>query len=482
MTRRDRSVVSGRTLADLADPPPHGRRHAGGPRRQAPAHRLVRPMLATLVDAPFDRPGWLFEVKWDGYRAVAEVGKSGGVRLYSRNHTSFDDKFAPVARALAGLGRDAVLDGEVVVVDGTGRSHFQLLQNYQKTGKGDLLYVVFDLLALDGKDLRDRPLVERKKLLKKLLTKTLPHVRYGDHVEEAGTAFFRAAVEQGLEGIIAKDGASRYVEGARSGAWVKVKTRQRQEAVVGGFTAPRGSRVGIGALVLGVYEGDELVYIGHTGGGLDTRGLEDLTARLTTLETKACPFRTRPKTNAPVKWVKPELVCEVAFQEWTHDGRMRQPIFVGLREDKPARQVRREVPPPGRPRRRPRTGPTGRLAGDPGRASAVRSRRPTALPSPTWARCTGRPTGTRRATWSPTTGRWPRSSCPTCGTGPCPCTGTRTGSPAGASSRRTWAATRRRPGSGPSRSRTRPAGGRSPTSCAMTSRRSCTWPTWGASN
>jgi bifunctional non-homologous end joining protein LigD len=300
-------------------------------------------MLATLVDAPFDRPGWIFEVKWDGYRAIAEVSRRGQVRLYSRKHTSFDEKFAPIVKSLTGLGRDAVLDGEAVAVDGSGRSRFQLLQNYQKTGRGDLLYVVFDLLYLDGKDLRDRPLLERKRLLKKLLAK-LPHIRYGDDIEENGTGFFRAAVEQGLEGIIGKDGASRYTEGARSRAWVKIKTRQRQEAVVGGFTAPRGRRVGLGALVLGVYEGDDLVYIGHTGGGLDTRGLEDLTARLTALETKTCPFRTRPKTNAPVRWVEPKLVCEVAFQEWTVDGRMRQPIFVGLREDKPAGEVRREVP------------------------------------------------------------------------------------------------------------------------------------------
>jgi bifunctional non-homologous end joining protein LigD len=263
--------------------------------------------------------------------------------LYSRNHTSFDARFAPVVKSLAGLGRNALLDGEVVVVDGTGRSHFQLLQNYQKTGKGDLLYVAFDLLALDGKDLRKRPLVERKRLLKELVTNR-PHVRYGDHVEEAGTAFFRAAVEHGLEGIVAKDGASRYAEGVRSPAWVKVKTRRRQEAVIGGFTAPRGRRVGLGALVLGVYDGDRLVYIGHTGGGLDARALGDLTARLTDLETAACPFATRPRTNAPVRWVEPRLVCEVAFQEWTADGRMRQPIFVGLREDKPAREVRREVP------------------------------------------------------------------------------------------------------------------------------------------
>jgi bifunctional non-homologous end joining protein LigD len=340
VTQEDRSVVSGRSLADLTSPKPARPHRSAAARRRS---RLVKPMLATLVDAPFDRPGWLFEIKWDGYRAIADVSRDGGVWLYSRNHTSFEETFAPVVESLGRLRHDAVLDGEVVVVDLSGRSQFQLLQNYKKNGNGDLLYLVFDLLELDGRDLRARPLVERKKLLKKLVRR-LPRVRYSDHVEANGTAFFRAAVDQGVEGVIGKDGTSTYQEGVRSGAWVKIKTRMRQEAVIGGFTAPRGRRVGLGALVLGVYEGDELVYIGHTGGGLDTRGLEDLTARLGKLETKACPFRTRPKTNAPVRWVHPKLVCEVTFQEWTADGRMRQPIFVGLREDKPARQVRRERP------------------------------------------------------------------------------------------------------------------------------------------
>jgi bifunctional non-homologous end joining protein LigD len=351
VTAAERSVVSGRTLDDIDAGPP--KRVRSGTKSRTPRaagkrpSRLVRPMLATLVDAPFDRAGWIFEIKWDGYRAIAEVDR-GFVRLYSRNHTSFESKFAPVVKGLAGLKRRAVLDGEVVAVDSAGRSRFQLLQNYQKTGQGDLVYVVFDLLELDGRDLRGRPLAERKEQLRKLVN-NLPHIRYGDHVEETGAAFFRAAVEQGLEGIIGKDGASPYREGVRSPAWVKIKTRQGQEAVIGGFTAPRGRRVGLGSLVLGVYEGDDLIYIGHTGGGLDTRGLENLSARLTALETKTCPFRKRPRTNAPVRWVKPQLVCEVVFQEWTDDGRMRQPIFVGLREDKPAREVRREVPAPSAP-------------------------------------------------------------------------------------------------------------------------------------
>jgi bifunctional non-homologous end joining protein LigD len=346
VTRDDRSVRSGLTIREVGAPAPRprgGRKRAAG-RSKAEMPRNVRPMLATLVDAPFDRPGWIFEPKWDGYRAIAEVGPDR-VRLYSRNQQPFESKFTSIVRSLGDLGHEAVLDGEVVALDAEGRAQFQLLQNYQKTGRGNLVYYVFDLLYLDGRDLRTRPLLERKKLLRSILGRRAD-IRLSDHVEGDGVAFFRAAINKGLEGIIGKDGASPYREGARGAAWVKIKTRQRQEAVIGGFTAPRGRRAGLGALVLGVYEGSELVYIGHTGGGLDTAGLADLRSRLDPLVIDECPFRERPRTNAPVRWVTPKLVCEVVFQEWTGDGRMRQPIFVGLREDKPARAVRREVPRP----------------------------------------------------------------------------------------------------------------------------------------
>jgi len=314
-----------------------------GPEGKAgPALDDVRPMLATLTAEPFDRPGWLFEIKWDGYRAIAHVHRKS-VRLVSRTGADFGPRYRPVVEALRVLGHDAVLDGEVVVVDAEGRSHFQLLQNYQKTGRGDLRYYVFDLLSLDGRDLRARPLVERKKWLAKVISGRSV-VQLSEHVEEKGRAFFRAAESKGLEGMIAKDGSSPYRAGVRSRDWLKVKTHLRQEAVVGGFTEPRGSRKSLGALLLGVYEGGELVYIGHTGGGLAMAQLTDLRARLNPLERKSSPFRTKPKPNAPVHWVKPEVVVEVTFREWTQDGIMRQPIFVGLREDKPARDVRREIP------------------------------------------------------------------------------------------------------------------------------------------
>ena len=228
-------------------------------------------------------------------------------------------------------------------MDDQGRSQFQLLQNYQKTGAGRLRYYVFDLLYLDGRDLRRLPLKRRKQLLARIV-RGLPNVLLSEHVEQRGVDFFRAAVARGLEGIIAKDGNSPYREGMRGPYWLKIKVHHRQEAVIGGFTEPRGSRKDLGALVLGVYEGGALTYIGHTGGGLTAGGLSDLRAELQPLVRPDCPFQAEPRTNAPVHWVTPKLVCEVTFQEWTHDGRMRQPIFVGLREDKDPRDVRREIP------------------------------------------------------------------------------------------------------------------------------------------
>jgi bifunctional non-homologous end joining protein LigD len=315
---------------------------SAAPKAKMPHH--IKPMLATLVAEPFDRFGWLFEVKWDGYRAIAEVGRRS-VALYSRNQKPFEKRFAPVVQSLRKLGHDAVLDGEIVVLDDRGRSHFQLLQNWQKTGQGTLRYCVYDLLYLDGRDLRALPLRQRKQQLEQIL-KGLPDAFLSEHVEEHGIAFFKAAMEQGLEGIIAKDGDSPYREGFRSQQWLKIKTHRRQEAVIGGFTEPRGSRKGLGALVLGVYEGKDLVYIGHTGGGFADAGLAELRGQLNRLVRPTCPFLHKPKTNAPVHWVEPRLVCEVSFQEWTEDDVMRQPIFVGLREDKPAHSVHREEPQP----------------------------------------------------------------------------------------------------------------------------------------
>lgn len=303
---------------------------------------LIRPELATLTDQPFDRKGWIFEIKWDGFRALADI-KNGKVNLYSRNLLPFNQKFPPIVKSLEKIKTPMLLDGEVVAVDAKGKSHFQLLQNYQLTGKGNLFYYVFDILSLKGKDLRHLPLSERKQLLKQNLPKLI-NVKFSDHIEEHGKKFFELAKKQQLEGIIAKDFQSKYYSGRRTHDWLKIKLSQEQEAVVGGFTQPRGGRKKFGALVLGVYEKGKFVYIGHTGGGFDEKSLKLVHDKLIKLRSHKSPFEIVPKTNEPATWVKPKLVVEVKFEEWTEDGHMRQPIFLGLRPDKSPTQVHREIP------------------------------------------------------------------------------------------------------------------------------------------
>jgi bifunctional non-homologous end joining protein LigD len=302
----------------------------------------IQPMLATPVAKPFDHPDWIFEVKWDGYRAVAEI-RDGSVSLYSRNGISFDKKYFPIAESLRKFAFDAVLDGEIVVVDDQGHPDFQALQHYRDSAGGHLLYYVFDLLHFRGHDLTSLPLVRRKELLKKILPST-PKIRFSDHVWKEGVLFYAVAREKGLEGIVARHSQSVYETGRRSRQWLKVKTRLTQEGVIAGFTEPGGSRKYFGALVLGVFEGDELIYIGHVGGGFTADDLRDIRERLDFLVQEECPFPSKPETNTPVTWVKPELVCEVALSGWTGDGVMRQPVFLRLRGDKTAREVMRELP------------------------------------------------------------------------------------------------------------------------------------------
>lgn len=351
--QENRSVVSGLTLEELleAGAPEsfrqkkisqirsHEAMKSEGPEDAptGPMPHLVRPMLATLAKEPFDHPDWLFEVKWDGYRAVAEL-RGSEVSLYSRNLLPLNEKFFPVVESLRKFGFEAVLDGEIVVVDDQGEPGFELLQNYPKTGAGHLLYYVFDLLHFQGHDLTSLPLVKRKELLKKILPPS-PRVRFSDHVANDGVLFFRAVQAKGLEGIIAKHGQSTYQIGSRSRQWLKMKTQLTQEGVIAGFTAPRGGRKHFGTLVLGVYDGHELVGIGHAGGGFGAKQLEEIREKLEPLVQEGCPFKVRPETGPHVTWVRPELVCEVAFHGWTADGIMRQPSFVRLREDKAPREV-----------------------------------------------------------------------------------------------------------------------------------------------
>ena len=307
-----------------------------------PMPKAVAPMLATVIKDPFDDADWIFEVKWDGYRAIAEI-RDGVVSLYSRNGISFNKKFSPIAESLRKFGFDAVLDGEIVVVDDQGRSDFQKLQHYQDSANGHLLYYVFDLLYFQGHDLTNLPLLKRKGYLKKILPSS-PRIRFSDHVGKEGLLFYQVSKEKGLEGIIAKHAQSAYETGRRSRQWLKVKTRLTQGGVIAGFTEPGGGRKYFGALVLGVFEGDDLISIGNVGGGFTAKQLKEIREQLDPLIQKECPFTAKPETSAPVTWVKPELVCEVTLSGWTGDAVMRQPSFLRMREDKAAREVVREKP------------------------------------------------------------------------------------------------------------------------------------------
>jgi bifunctional non-homologous end joining protein LigD len=298
------------------------------------------PMLATLVDGPFDREGWAFEVKWDGFRSLAEI-KGGKVRLLSRNGKLQNARFPAVAAALDGFPINAVFDGEIVAVDAKGRPHFQYLQNSMRAGEGRILYYVFDVLYAAGYDLRPLPLKRRRAILEKLLPAS-GTVRLSEAIERTGRAFFRAAEKNGLEGVVAKDMNSPYRSGARTREWLKIKVQKGQEAVVCGFTRPRASRKYFGALILGAYRKGRLIYIGHVGTGFTERTLKELHAKLAPLATPRSPFAEEPKTNMPVTWVAPRLICEVKFSEWTAEGLMRHPVFLGLREDKSAREVEPE--------------------------------------------------------------------------------------------------------------------------------------------
>jgi bifunctional non-homologous end joining protein LigD len=331
----DRSAKTGRTLEEIAENPDYwiSNRNdkkldlSDAPKGSMP--RNIRPMLATPRADAFDDPDWLFEIKWDGFRAIAEVEPSK-VRLYSRNNLSPEQRFASIVNSLKQLGHSAVLDGEAVVLDSSGKPRFQFLQNYRSTNEGTLVYQVFDLLYLDGHDLRGLPLRRRKEILAQILN--LPNVRLSEHIEQHGMEFYRVAAEQGLEGIVAKDARSRYMSGRRSDCWYKIKAKRRQLAAIGGFTEQRGDRKAIGSLVLGAYKGDDFVYIGHTGTGFTGRMLADLRRTFEPLIQSTCPFKKKPKANGPVHWLRPELLCEVAFTEWTYDGFLRHPVFHGLRD------------------------------------------------------------------------------------------------------------------------------------------------------
>lgn len=301
--------------------------------------QYIEPMLASLIDKPFDDAEWIFEMKWDGYRAIAEWEKKK-LKLYSRNGLNFVQKYPPVAEALMQLKHDCVLDGEIVVLNEKGRPRFQMLQEYDSDPRHPIHYYVFDCLFLKGKDIRELPLLNRKELLQKLLSTYKGDViRYSDHVSTSGKKFFHHVKKLDFEGMMAKKADSEYYSGTRSREWLKVKHLNNKEAVIAGFTAPRRSRKYFGALILGEFKDRRLGYIGHTGTGFNQESLKELWNLMQPLVVTQSPFSEKIKVNAPVTWIKPGIVCEVKFTEETNEGILRHPVFLGLREDKSAREV-----------------------------------------------------------------------------------------------------------------------------------------------
>ena len=316
---------------------------------------FIKPMLATLVDKPFDEHGWLYEIKWDGYRATAYID-NGEVHLRSRNNKSFDEKFYPLYEALRKWKIRAVVDGEIVVINEKGIPDFGALQSWRSEADGELMYYIFDLLWLEGKDLMQLPLSERKIKIKEIM----PHsdnIRISKSFKAGASEFFEVAKKLHLEGIMAKKTDSKYNPGARSKEWLKIKTGKSQEVVIGGFTNNEGSEKMFSSLLVGIPENNSLQYTGKIGTGFSYKLQQELMAKFKPLITKECPFLHMPDVNKPSRfrpnppeakatWLRPQLTCEVSYLEMTSDGVMRHPSFKGMRDDKSPNEIVKEKPKP----------------------------------------------------------------------------------------------------------------------------------------
>ncbi len=323
----------------------------------------IDPMKAAIAERPPRGEDWLFEVKWDGVRAIAFVDREE-VRLQSRTGHRCERQYPELSTIHHQLaGEQVVLDGEIAVLDDKGVSQFHLIQpriaNTDPNTVAHLarstpvVYYAFDLLYLDGYDLRSVPLIQRKELLQQVLTPG-GSVRISEAFPGAGEEMLEAARATGLEGLLAKRAGSRY-ESRRSSDWLKIKIVNEQEFVIGGFTEPQGDRSHFGALVLGVYDGKKLRWVGNAGTGFNQKSLASLYEKLSPLITKTCPFDERPKPDRGMTWVKPELVCQVKYAIWTQDNRLRAPVFIGLRDDRNPKEVIREAPGSDEPESEPET-------------------------------------------------------------------------------------------------------------------------------
>jgi bifunctional non-homologous end joining protein LigD len=291
-------------------------------------------MLATLVDEPFHRPGWVYEEKYDGYRILA-YKEGDGVVLLSRNGLNRTETFSEIAKAVARLkDRTLLLDGEAVAFDRRRVSRFQLLQR----GSAQHVYAVFDCLYRDRRDLRREPLAVRRAELEKAVEGAPPEILLSRRLAANGQAAYRMALRRGLEGVVAKDDSAPYEE-RRGFKWLKVKVHQEDEFVIAGYTAPRGSREHLGALLLGAYRGPDLHFVGKVGTGFSGATLEALAKKLRPL-IRARPAFADPPREKNATWLMPRLVAQIAFQEWTSDAKLRQPVFLGLRDDKSPLEVK----------------------------------------------------------------------------------------------------------------------------------------------
>src|SRR5438477_8657763 len=322
--------------------------------RPSPMPKNIEPMLATLVAAPVEESGWIYEIKWDGYRAIAFIGE-GTAEIRSRNNKSFNEKFYPVHHALTAWNINAVLDGEIVVINDQGVPDFGDLQLWRSEADGQLAYYVFDILWLEGYDVMDLPLTTRHELLRAIIPGNNGIIKISEQFDSPGKKFFSLAEQLGLEGIFAKRIQSTYTPGLRSKDWLKIKTEQRQEFVIGGYTKNENTGKYFSALLVGLYEKGKFHFITPVGTGFNTAMQKEIIQKLKPFETKTCPFAEEPEYNKPsrfrpnppkakVTWVKPKFVAEISYREVTKDGAIRHPSFKGLRDDKKASDVVRERP------------------------------------------------------------------------------------------------------------------------------------------
>jgi bifunctional non-homologous end joining protein LigD len=355
-TPRSRKVISRKTreASKLEDESPTANAEEIMTRRkypQSPFPKDIKPMLATLVDAPPEKEGWTYEVKWDGYRAISYM-HDGKVEIKSRNNKDFTKKYYPIVNALKDWSVNAVVDGELVVINEKGLPDFGALQEWRSEADGELVYFLFDLLWLEGRDMMNMPLKERRKILRQIAPDS-SIIRVSDNFEITGKEFFALADKMGLEGILAKHEDSIYTPDARSRDWLKIKTLRHQEAIICGFTKNENTSKKFSALLLGVYQGSELVFIGPVGTGFTAQMQAEVLAKLKPYVTKKCPFAEVPDYNKPsrfrpdppratVTWVKPEVVAEITYRALSSDGSLRHPSFKGIREDKDPEDIRWE--------------------------------------------------------------------------------------------------------------------------------------------